>query len=222
MGNRLGYITVFLAALVLFCGSSYADLITISITAQVGRIDDDSNLFGGQIQVGDTITGFYTYDTDTPDGASTPDAGDYWFYNWPCGISLNVSGFSFKSDPNNTEFYVGIGNDNPWYDPNINQDTFVLRSNNNLPVYNDIYANEIDWTLDDYTGNALSSDALPTTAPVLEDWSGDWGIRIWGGKPGVGSFFIWTYAIAEVELVPEPATILLLGLGAFALRKRKR
>ena len=98
----------------------------------------------------------------------------------------------------------------------------MIRSNNNLPVYDDVYVDEIDWTLDDYTGNALSSDALPTTAPVLEDWGGDWGIRIWGGKPGVGSFFIWTYAVTDVELVPEPATVLLLGLGAVMLRKKRR
>jgi len=44
-----------------------AKLITIEIEAEVDFVDDDLGVLEGKINVGDIISGWYTYDTSTPD-----------------------------------------------------------------------------------------------------------------------------------------------------------
>lgn len=60
-----------------------------------------------------------------------------------------------------------------------------MRSYNNLPFSDELLVEYISWQLDDPTQTALSSDALPTVFPVLEDWGPNFfGLTITGGIPG--------------------------------------
>jgi len=75
-----------------------AELVTINIEGVVDTVEDDGNYLDGQVNPGNIITGWYTYDTDTPD--SNPDdpvQGNYWHYTSPFGISLTIDSFSFKA-----------------------------------------------------------------------------------------------------------------------------
>jgi len=76
----------------------------------------------------------------------------------------------------------------------------------------------ISWNLDDWSGSALSSDALPLGPPVLSDWEYQRLTIELGPKGGanVGG------QVTCVWLIPEPATVLLLGCGSvLILRKRQ-
>jgi hypothetical protein len=95
-----------------FCASpAEAALITIEITAEVDSVMDDAGLLKGRINVGDIITGSYTYDSSTSDTCPELFEGQYWHYNPPAGISLSIGGFNFTTDEHNVEFLVLIAND---------------------------------------------------------------------------------------------------------------
>jgi len=200
-----------------------AALITIEITAEVDSVRDEANYLEGKISPGDIITGSYTYESSTQDSSPIISVGDYWHYAPPCGISLGVGGFMFSTDPANIEFLVEIINDHPPFS-SINRDAYLLRSYNNLPLSNGTLVYDISWHLNDSTATALSSDALPTTPPILDDWSQS-GLYISGGfgteiDPITSRPPVFVFEAHVTSAIPEPATILLLTLGGLLLRKR--
>jgi len=196
-----------------FCARpAQAELITIEIEGVVDFVDDDGNYLEGKISPGDIITGFYTYESRTPDSSPLdPVQGNYWNYAPPAGIALTVGGFNFMTDPFNIEFHVAIRNDNQSGD-----DVYWIHSDETLFLPNGTLVGGISWTLKDHTGSALSSDALPTTAPALDDWQEN--ILNFGGGTRASGYSILGHVTSAI---PEPATILLFGLGTMLLRKRR-
>jgi hypothetical protein len=141
-----------------------AKLITIEIEAVVDYVEDDLGVLEGKINTGDIITGWYTYDTSTPDSNPLANYAAYWHYNPPAGISLTIGGLEFKTNPDDVNYRIAISNGYYFID------TFSLRSINNLPLSNGTLVEDIYWLLEDSTGTAVSTDALPTTPPILENW----------------------------------------------------
>jgi len=200
-------------AVAVFCGlnlwptAARATLITIDIEAVVDSVSDEGNYLEGKIQVGDTITGFYVYESTTPDSSPLdPVQGNYWHYAPPAGIALTVGGLNFMTDPFNIAFHVAIRN-------NIPEDTYALVSFNNLPLSNGTQVDSIWWQLKDNTGSAFSSDALPTITPILDQW-GNNRLRFHGER---GRYIVNAHVTSAI---PEPTTLLLLGLAGLMLRKR--
>ncbi|MGA1840274.1 MAG: hypothetical protein ACMUIU_06570 [bacterium] len=157
----------------------FAESITINITAEVAYVDDWGNTLGGVVEVGDIITGEYTYESTTPDTNPLPTVGDYWHTTSPYGISLEVNGLVFETDHSDVEFIVEICNNHG----TLQDDNYLLRSYNNLQLPGGIIVEHIAWQLDDPTGTALSSEALPIDPPILEDWQSIFGISINGFIP---------------------------------------
>jgi len=153
------------------------DIITIKIEAQVTSVIDPSNLLEGKILVNDSITGKYTYDSATPDSDPDPHYGVYEYNSSTFGIELEVGGFVFKTNSSDVDFTITIANNFSY-----NWDLYTVESNNNSQLSNGLLVNSIAWGLIDTTGNALSSDALPTTAPVLSDWEENI-LFIYGSSP---------------------------------------
>lgn len=211
MIRKAEIVTVLFVVLGLWTGSLRAELITIHLTAEVTYVDDLADLLEGMVTVGDIITGSYSYDSDTLDTNPLDTVGAYWHYNAPYGFNLSTDSLVFQTDPDNVYFLVSVLNDH------TGMDAYLLRSYSNLPLSNGVLVDHISWQLDDYSATALSSDALPTTPPVLEDWGFDWGLRIEFGFKGSSKIR------AEVtSAIPEPATVLLLTLGSLLLSRRRR
>jgi uncharacterized repeat protein (TIGR02543 family) len=154
-------------------------VITINITAQVETVDDPDNILGGAINVGDIITGTYTYNPATTDSNALPTVGDYRHTSSPSGITVNAGGFVFQTDPGNVDFLVEIVNDHG----TTARDNYLLRSYNNLPLANGALVEHIAWQLDDPTATAISSEALPTTPPILTHWESTFGLTLTGHDP---------------------------------------
>jgi len=200
---------------------SYGQLITIAITANVTGVSDADNLLQGNVSVGSTITGTYTYNTSTIDMDSRANVGAYFHYGSPYGLSLTVNNLNFKSTPNNIKFLIALTNDG--FNPN--GDFYIARSYNNIIVNSNVLVDSIAWQIDDISSTALLSPTLPTNAPVLSDW--DYStLYIGGGTGGTPpcydkTFYVEAIVISAV-LVPEPMSVLLFGFGLLVLRKTKK
>ena len=206
---------MFLAIAVL-CGLMHwpslaeAALITIEIEALVDSVWDSGNHLEGKIEVGDIITGTYTYDLSTPDSEPLPYAGIYEHHSAPTGISLSVAGFDFTTDPDNVAFVVAILNG---YPPS-GQDQVWMTSYNNLPLSNGVAVDIISWQLDDPRGTAIHSTEVSTVPLVLDNWESFCGLRIHGERGG------YIIDATVTRAIPEPVTVLFLGFGGLFLRKR--
>ncbi|MHC4742866.1 MAG: PEP-CTERM sorting domain-containing protein [Planctomycetota bacterium] len=197
-----------LIGLILGPPAAQAELVTIQIEALVDSVLDEGNYLEGKVQVGDIITGWYSYDSSTADSNPSEYIGMYEHYSSPYGISLSTGGFVFETDSANVDFSVSVGNAGGPY----SMDNYRIVSRNNLSLSNGAPVDTISWQLDDPTGNALSSDALPTTAPVLDDWQSN--TLSFGTVREYGIFAHVTSA------VPEPGTVVLLAIGGLVLRRR--
>ena len=145
------------------------DIITIKIEGKVYEVNDPNNLLGGAIKVNDIIKGKYTYDSNAIDTDPDPKLGIYWYYSSPCGMEVKIGGLVFKTDLTNVRFGIGVQNNK--ISPPYPGDAMEIGSGNNSNLSNGLTVDVIDWGLYDPSGTALSSDALPTTAPVLSDWN---------------------------------------------------
>lgn len=193
-----------------------AALITIEIEAVVDSVEDrgpGDGYLEGKIKAGDMIRGFYVYESTTPDSSPLdPVQGNYWNYALPAGIALTVGGFNFMTDPFNIVFHVAIRNNIP---PG-GEDGYAIVSYNNLPLFNAAPVDYISWQLEDPTGSALSTDALPATGPVLYDWGPVYCLRLEADRA-----YIINATVTSAVVIPEPASVLLFALGGFLLRKRR-
>ena len=212
---KRGIITIMICALSFWVLPAKAALVTIQISAEVDDVADPFGYLEGKVEVGGIITGTYTYDLLTLDSNPSPQGADYVYRNEPSGIFLTVGGFEFKSDPLTLDFVIEIINDH--YSGGLS-DIYLLISYSNLPLSNGSAVGGISWTLEDPMGKALSSDVLPTTAPVLDDWGFN-RLNIGGGTRARPFGFLGH--VTSTEVIPEPATIWLLGLGSLLLRKQK-
>ena len=191
-----------LLAVLLVCATANAYLIQIGVE---GIVTGGAGL---NIHVGDAITGYYTYESTTLDSDPEPTGGLYLNYGLPYGISLSIGGFTFQTNPNNVD--IGIINEPGW-------DGYSVSSEYLLPLSNGTTVNVVYWHLNNDTGTALDSDLLPLTLPVLSKWN-DNSLYINCGPRESDSVVIGE--ITDVYLIPEPATILLILVGAVLIRKK--
>ncbi len=196
----------------------------MQFTAEVTHTSDSENFLQGRINPGDTITGTYTYDTSMSD--LYPDlieVGRYEYDTPPSGISVQAGGFESRSDPDNTDFSIKIVNDSTpagggsW-------DEFTLVSENNTPFDGGLAIYKLSLDFYDDSARAISSDTLPSDALIVDGWPIA-EVSIDGQYPGLskgrGQFGI-RGDLTSAVLIPEPATVLLLGVGCMVLLRSHR
>ena len=198
---------VLIAVAAVFCALPVnGALITIEIEAVVDSVSDERNYLEGKISPGDLITGFYRYESTTPDSNPLEKGGRYEHTTALHGIFLTVGGLDFETNPGNVGFLIEIENDHP------PDDNYFLLSYNNDVLSNGTPVNNISWWLYDPTGNVLSSDVLPSSAPILNEWQ-------------INHLRIETLRMFSIDAhvtsaIPEPCSILLFGLCGVTLVRR--
>lgn len=180
-------------------GSASAAQLTVYLTGHVTSVYDSAGMLGGQLAVGQTLTGQYTYDTSVPDHDSSWNYGDYPQGNWQGSVRLSVGSTVFESDP--TAPYWGYEvvvhpPDQPGY-----QGFIRLLTSGYKPLANGAPVNDVQINFDDYPGDTPSSDALPTSAPDLSKF-GQPTINVTGYN-GTSSYNV-VFAIDSVSAMPPP------------------
>jgi hypothetical protein len=213
MAGRAKNLVLVVVAVVLWAASASAEIVTIGLTAEITYIDPYDEWLNEQFDIGDIITGGYTYDTDTWDTNPSGSVGDYIHTSSPYGINLSINGFTFQTDPANVYFLVEI------CDNHLSSDHYLLISYANLPLPNGFCVGQISWQLDDSSGTALSSTDLPTIPPVLEQWQSVYGLRIIFGEKSAGPLL--QGEVTSVQLLPEPCILIMLALGSAVLLRQQ-
>lgn len=207
-------VVILVLGVLLFAGGmARAVPVTIQITGNVTSVSGSA--ITGAIYVNDIFTGTYTYNSDTSDSDSSPQRGEYR-HNSPYGIDLFIGGFEFKTDPAQTSgrFVIGIGDN---VVSNGTNDYYSVHSDQNAYT-NGLWVGGISWELGDSTHTAISSTALPVTAPVLSAWNYN-HVEIYGGD-NLHGFSIYG-TVTQATLVPEPVTGILMAMGVLLLRRRR-
>ncbi len=207
------YAIISVLAVIFFAGFAHAEIVQINIEAEVTSVDDSGNYLEGNINVGDTITGYYIYDTETPDSnPDNEDVGDYWHYSSPFGVYLECNGLEFQTDPDNMNFLMEIVNNSEIYA----HEAYLFRSYNNLSLSSNADLDSIAWSIQ--YKNDLShfdSDKLIAYAPDLSEWDMN-ALSIRGDRK-----YNIRAEVKSATKVPEPSTVLLLGLGTLMLKRKK-
>jgi hypothetical protein len=192
-----------------------SEVINIRITGEV--TEGYGSIWQEGVHEGSIFSGIYTYDTATLNTGTVPGVGEY-VYNSPYGINMSLEGFEFKTDPSHvSQFVVTILND-----VSINRDLYdhyVIASHKNVPLSNGDIITSISWGLLDSTHTAISSNDLPVTPPVLNNWPQN-RLEIYGLDSFNHSFYL-RGTVTQAVLIPEPATsTLMLMIGLFLFNRR--
>ncbi len=188
-----------------------ARLLTVSIAAEVTDIEDPSSILKGEVVVGDVIRGRYTYDTLVPDLLVPQDRGSYECSSAPCGIVFQVGELVFQTDPNDVALAISIVNDGLGIADTF--DLFHLESSRNLALEADVQVDSISLQFEDsgpvgevvHPLPSLLSDALPASAPLLNEWPTR-NLQVSGGMQRGPGFSIKGRLVSATG--PEPTTVL--------------
>jgi hypothetical protein len=148
-----------------FSTPATAEVVTVRLTATVNAVQEQGGGLGGAVQVGDTITGTYTYDLTTPDSEPDPSTGVYRHNVAPYGMTLKVNELTFQTNYDEVDFRIRTKDGEDW-----EADAYWVRSLVNLTNLAGADGVVIVWLLSDSSGSALSSTALPATPPNLANW----------------------------------------------------
>jgi len=184
-------------------GSASASPFTVYLTAHVTAVNDSSGVLGGQVTVGQNATGQYTYETTVPNADYPSTIVGYYAQAINQGaISLSLGSLAFKSDPASPYWNYAI---QMHADIPQGYDTTYLRidSGGNKALANGSMVHYIGIDLEDFSGYAPSSVALPTSAPDLTHFS-QRNIQVFGDEGSQSSSWSVTFSIDSVTTVPPP------------------
>ena len=212
-------IILVIGCLVFYALPINAATVEFEVTAEVTEVEDTGGLLQGKIVPGSIIEGSYIFDSDTPD--DYPDAsgyGEYHHYSSPFGISLAIEGFVFQTNQSNVNFCIFVAND---FYPS--HDSYVVESNANDFLYEDVKISKLKLLLYDPAANALNSDELLIDAPYLENWETK-ELLLGGGKYDAWGRPIDEFSVMAniTRLVPEPSSMILIGMCFFAVVKNRK
>jgi len=208
--SKQRFATGWIAVLVLVCTnflaeSSAATLVTFEFTGTVDYVSD-SAAFGG-LSTGNTISGSYTFDTDVTVMLQSSIASYQFPSVSPTGLSLQLGTLSFT-----VPFEINLWDDAM---PGISQDIYAV---NSLGTFDYGVNMEANGPVPDY----ITTYDLPMTPPTVSGPQMVWNnINIQydpsgGGFPTDSLVASWN-TLTLAQPIPEPSTILLLGLGLIGL-----
>lgn len=168
---------------------------SVEIRGSWSDVEDPENRLNNQISPGAEFIATYKFGS-SPDSNEDPTVGDYEYRQAPYGIRVESEGLVFETDPQDVEFLIEA--------VNREEDAFVVRSYNNLPLSSGDTVDHISWQLDDPSGTAIWSDILP---PVLDltKWESDVGLTIEGNELSNGRYSLGGHVESLAAMTTNPS-----------------
>jgi len=203
-------------------------VVTVQVEGVVTEVQTWSGLeLDSSVSVGSVMTGSFTYDSEAPD-ENLGENGLYWLNSF----SMSVGNYTFTRDPENAE-YVYFHIMMPGFIVEPGQFRYEIRNffDSDPLFYGPCYLDGQPTTLEDLDlptrgmGIYLEGDndgtitsALPNenTFPDLSVFT----IKRFEVSNDIGPSFGIGAEITSITVIPEPGTVLLLGLGGLALRRK--
>ena len=144
--------------------------ITFAFAGTVSTVFDGLGALDNSVQAGGDFTGFYTFDSATPNTAAPIDEGAAGLYHHdlpPAGVQVRVGNFTFRSIDSAPDFDIIVNNEVGF--AGADEYGFASRSNESLGLRTGapIGRLEIDWLASTVRTDALESAALPALPPDL-------------------------------------------------------
>jgi len=202
-------------SLALGSGSAVAEILTVEITAHVEMIDDPGNALSGQVTVGQTATGRYSYETTVLDSNPNYDYGSYRQGPLQGQISFNVGALKFESvnDPASPKWtgpfeVPGDVTSPPWpFKANVSvshfseyPSVFTVMSEANKPLTT---GTSVDFVVAMFRSfaNPFYQDSLPTQAPDLTLYP-ERQVHVLGRSVS-GQYYFVQLRIDSVSVLPQ-------------------
>ncbi len=192
--------TLFALALVLSATPAFAEVVTVRITGHVEWVGDDANVLGGQVTIGQAVTGRYRYDTAVPDEyPNMPDDGSFPQSAQQGLMSATVGGLTFETDSTSSNWMFSAFVHRSYFMEY--QGYMALSSMNGRPLPNGASVAMTLWIASNMGGGVPASDRLLAGAPdpaVFQDRR----LQIGGQPIGGGAWYGVIVRIDSAELVP--------------------
>jgi hypothetical protein len=210
MRKHLGVLIV-VSFLLGFSGGSHAAPVTFYFQGVVDQVTDGSNLLGGNVALGDTISGSVTYDSDPASAHVVTNSGvhtGYFYETPPYGMNVNIGSLNYYTVPESQyygDFLLQVSDNETFVDKWLGSDNLVFWNYGTATNAHSVSGNlfmELD--LVNMQGNIINDESPPATAPNSSDWPlKKFNIRYYPSGPG-------NHAAYEIL-----ATISFVGVGEF-------
>lgn len=194
----------------LFSTTVTAEVIRIQITGTVESLNDYDNALAGQVQVGQRVTGYYSYDRTAPDQDAHPGNGHFPQDPTKVSMSFEIGTLTFASATHAQPhgMYIADVANNSWGDG-----LHVGSAMNNLPLPNGSRVDHMDVDFYDPSATAFNSDALPAAPVDLSDFQ-EKNIYF-SGQGSTGNYYDFRVRIDSQQLssddTPPPGTFQLVA-----------
>ena len=148
------------------CAPTSSNIVTFNVVATVREVYDYDNVLGSAINVGDPISGTYTFNTDTPDSDPNLEYGRYEHFpgSGNYGFDINIATYNLKTNTSTDMFAVTIGDAGGLVEWDLYS---VDQYSTQLPFINNSIIENMGIYIDDPTGTSVNTTALTNQPPAL-------------------------------------------------------
>ena len=146
------------------CTPGNSNLVEFEVNATVREVWDSDNVLGFSINVGDIISGTYTFNKNTPDNDPSPEharyehipgSGDY-------GFDITINNTNLKTNTMTDMFSINLSDSPSW------PDFYAAEQfGTQLPFINGSTVDGMGVFIDDPSGNTITSTTLSNQPPLL-------------------------------------------------------
>ena len=146
------------------CAPNNSPVIKFSVNATVREIWDENNVLANNINIGDTVSGTYAFNTTTADSDSSPNSGHFQHLpgSGEYGFDVSINNYNIKTDTNTGQFNIYM------YDGQASYDSYSADEfGSQLPFINGSFIDYLSVYIGDPSGNSITSATLSNTPPVI-------------------------------------------------------